>query len=44
VTAIIVMLPIVIGLGYELFQRRFLGKERKVVPVKKVLEVDETAG
>ncbi|KAH9822879.1 hypothetical protein Tdes44962_MAKER00707 [Teratosphaeria destructans] len=29
VTAIIVGLPIVIGLGYELFQRRFMGKERK---------------
>ncbi|KAF2768815.1 hypothetical protein EJ03DRAFT_351828 [Teratosphaeria nubilosa] len=31
VTAIIVGLPIVIGLGYELFQRRFMGKARKVL-------------
>jgi hypothetical protein len=32
-TALIVAMPLVIGLGYELYQRRFNGKERKRVPV-----------
>ena len=36
ILAIIVALPLVIGLGYELFQRRFFGKERKARPVRKL--------
>lgn len=35
VTAIICALPIVFCLGYELFQRRFEGKEQKAIPEKK---------
>ncbi|RMZ06618.1 hypothetical protein D0862_04566 [Hortaea werneckii] len=39
VTAIICALPLALYLSYELFQRRFMGKEQKVRPVKPSGEV-----
>jgi len=45
VTAIICALPLALYLTYELFERRFMGKEQKIRPIKKPAEVKpETEG
>ena len=38
-TAIICALPLALYLSYELFQRRFMGKEQKIRPTKPSGEV-----